>query len=132
MWSYESESAHILLFKILSLISRIKKKLCIHHECEVFPIKWAIVDGYKVIRKIHNDAKKVSKMLFTPKISWCRKSISIFQNSVAPSFCTNSWNFLRNLYLKMFVRHQRLLTVLLKCDKYHESLGRRRKTRAQN
>ena len=36
MWSYESESAHILLFKILSLISRIKKKLCIHHECEVF------------------------------------------------------------------------------------------------
>ena len=36
MWSCESESAHILLFKILSLISRIKKKLCIHHECEVF------------------------------------------------------------------------------------------------
>ena len=36
MWSYESESAHILLFKILSLISRIKKKLCIHQECEVF------------------------------------------------------------------------------------------------
>ena len=33
MWSYESKSAHILLFKILSLISRIKKKLCIHHEC---------------------------------------------------------------------------------------------------
>ena len=23
-----------------------------------FSIKWAIVDGYKVIRKIHNDAKK--------------------------------------------------------------------------
>ena len=23
-----------------------------------FYIKWAIVDGYKVIRKIHNDAKK--------------------------------------------------------------------------
>ena len=56
MWSYESESAHILLFKILSLISRIKKKLCIHHECEVF--LYQIVDGYKVIRKIHNDAKK--------------------------------------------------------------------------
>ena len=23
-----------------------------------FSIKWAIVDGYKVIRKIHNDAKE--------------------------------------------------------------------------
>ena len=33
---YESKRAYTLLFKILSLISRIKKKLCIQHECEVF------------------------------------------------------------------------------------------------
>ena len=25
---------------------------------KTFSVKWAIVDGYKVIRKIHNDAKK--------------------------------------------------------------------------
>ena len=58
--------------------------------------------------------RKVSKILFTPKISGCRKSIGIFQNSVAPSFCTNSWNFLRNLDLKMLVRYQRLLTSIIK------------------
>ena len=40
-----------------------------------FSIKWAIVDAYKVIRKIHNDAKKSFG---------CRKSIGIFKNSVAP------------------------------------------------
>ena len=85
-----------------------------------FSIKWAIVDGYKVglIRKIHSlmMQRKVSKMLFrsTPKISGCRKSIGICQNSVALSFCANSWNFLRNLDLKMLVRHQRLLTSTIK------------------
>ena len=49
---------NILVFKILSLSSRIKEKLCIDHECEDFLYQMAIVDGYKVIRKIHNDAKK--------------------------------------------------------------------------
>ena len=27
-------------------------------NAKTFSIKWAIVDGYKVARKIHNDAKK--------------------------------------------------------------------------
>ena len=70
-----------------------------------FSIKWAIVDGYKVIRKIHNDAKKSFENAVYSENFWV---------SDAPSFCTNSWNFLRNLDLKMLVRHQRLLTSTIK------------------
>ena len=74
----------------------------------------AIVDGYKVIRKIHNDAKKSFENAVYSENFWVSKSIGICQNSVTPSFCTNSRNFLRNLDLKMLVRHQRLLTSTIK------------------
>ena len=40
--------------------------------------------------------------------------------------------FLKKFRPKCSLDIKDYLPVLLKCDKYHESLGRRRKTRAQN
>ena len=79
-----------------------------------FSIKWAIVDGYKVIRKIHNDAKKSFENAVYSENFWVSEVDRYLSELVAPSFCTNSWNFLRNLDLKMLVRHQRLLTSTIK------------------
>ena len=36
----------------------LRKNFVFTMNAKSFSIKWAIVDGYKVIRKIHNDAKK--------------------------------------------------------------------------
>ena len=45
-------------------------------NAKFFSIKWAIVDGYKLIRKIHNDAKKsfenavYSENFRTSEVDW--------------------------------------------------------------
>ena len=39
-------------------------------NAKTFSIKWAIVDGYKVIRKIHNDATKSFENAVYSKNFW--------------------------------------------------------------
>ena len=80
---------------------------------KTFSIKWAIVDGYKLIRKIHADAKKSFENAVYSE-NFQVSEVDRYFPELGRTFTKNSWNFLRNLDLKMLVRHQRLLTSTIK------------------
>ena len=47
--------------KFCHQVLELRKNFVFTMNAKSFSIKWDIVDGYKVIRKIHNDAKKSFK-----------------------------------------------------------------------